>query len=338
MSAYTSSLYLTVGGHAAEAHVLAKRAEVIARALNEVPLDVAAQYYLAWASYIAGDYRETERICRGLMNSLQGDRSRERFGVVLPAVQSRAYLARALAERGDFGEGDVHGQEAIRLAEEFDSPFNLSWACLGLAHVKSVQGELRDATRLLERAVAQCRHWKIGAQAPIVIARLGYAYAWSGSVQKGVLLLEQALTEYESTGMEHFLSISVVQLGEAYLLAECTDNARACADRALMLAGRRGEHGFQAWALHLLGDIAAHPYCFDAETGEAHYRKALALAGPRGMRPLVAHCYLGIGNLYRRSGKLEQAREHVATATTMYREMDMSFWLEQAEAAMRQPG
>ena len=70
------------------------------------------------------------------------------------------------------------------------------------------------------------------------------------------------------------------------------------------------------------------------ESGEAHYRKALALAEPRGMRPLVAHCHLGLGKLYRRTGKRDQAQEHLTTATTMYREMDMRFWLEQAEKEM----
>ena len=72
--------------------------------------------------------------------------------------------------------------------------------------------------------------------------------------------------------------------------------------------------------------------------GEAHYRKALALAEPRGMRPLVAHCHLGLGTLYRRIGKREQADEHLTTAATMYREMDMRFWLEKVEIEMREPG
>ena len=89
-----------------------------------------------------------------------------------------------------------------------------------------------------------------------------------------------------------------------------------------------------AHALHLLGDIATHPDRFDAERAEAHYRHALALAEPRGMRPLVAHCHLGLAKLYWRTGKREQAREHLTTATTMYREMDMSLWLEQAEAEL----
>jgi tetratricopeptide (TPR) repeat protein len=86
--------------------------------------------------------------------------------------------------------------------------------------------------------------------------------------------------------------------------------------------------------LRLLGDIAAHPDRVEVETAEAHYRQALALAEELGLRPLMAHCHLEFGQLYRRTGQGEQAHEHLATATTMYREMDMRFWLEQAEAEM----
>ena len=48
------------------------------------------------------------------------------------------------------------------------------------------------------------------------------------------------------------------------------------------------------------------------------------------MRPLVAHCHLGLGKLYRRTGDHAKAEEHLGTASAMYREMDMGFWLEKA--------
>jgi hypothetical protein len=54
------------------------------------------------------------------------------------------------------------------------------------------------------------------------------------------------------------------------------------------------------------------------------------------MRLLVAHCHLGLGKLYRRTDKRERAQEHLATATTMYREMGMTHWLEKAEAEVRE--
>jgi hypothetical protein len=108
------------------------------------------------------------------------------------------------------------------------------------------------------------------------------------------------------------------------------DEARRLGDRAV--ESSPGQHGFAAHARHLLGDIATHPDQFDAERGETHYREALALAEPRGMRPLVAHCHLGLGTLYGRTGDGARAREHLAIAATMYREMDMRYWLERAEA------
>src|SRR5205085_12145448 len=112
------------------------------------------------------------------------------------------------------------------------------------------------------------------------------------------------------------------------------DEAQRVADRAIESSPRHP--GYAAHALHLLGDIAIHPDRLDAESGKTHYRKALALAESCGMRPLVARCHLGLGKLYRRTGKREPAHEHVATATAMYREMGMRFWLEQAEAEMHQ--
>ena len=67
-----------------------------------------------------------------------------------------------------------------------------------------------------------------------------------------------------------------------------------------------------------------------------NYRKALARAEPRGMRPLVAHYHLGLAKLYRRPGEREQSPEHLTTATTMYREMDMRVWLDQAASEERE--
>jgi len=54
-----------------------------------------------------------------------------------------------------------------------------------------------------------------------------------------------------------------------------------------------------------------------------------------GLRPLAAHCHLGLGKLFRRTGAREQTQEHLATATTMYREMGMTYGLEQAEAELK---
>ena len=98
-----------------------------------------------------------------------------------------------------------------------------------------------------------------------------------------------------------------------------------------MLARDLKQRG-EAYALRLLSELAAHGDPPDVEYAESSYRQALALAELRGMRPLVADCHLGLGKLYRRIDKRDQSQDHLATATTMYREMGMTYWLEKAEA------
>ncbi|PYM68855.1 MAG: hypothetical protein DME10_25920, partial [Candidatus Rokuibacteriota bacterium] len=121
-----------------------------------------------------------------------------------------------------------------------------------------------------------------------------------------------------------------------YLLEGRLDDALERAQQAVSLAQRHQERGHEAWSLRLLGEIASHRDPPALETAEGYYREALALAGQLGMRPLAAHCHFHLGELFRKTDQPEQARQHLTTATTMYREMDMRFWLDQTEAEMRE--
>jgi hypothetical protein len=151
----------------------------------------------------------------------------------------------------------------------------------------------------------------------------------SGRAAEGLALLSEA---QESD--EQWQTLIVAHMGETCLLADRLEDAIAFAERGLTFARERGQRGYEAHTLRLLGAITSARYPVDAEASEGHYRQAMALADERGMRPLMAHCHLGLGRLYHRTDKREQAQEHLATATTMYREMGMTYWLEKAEAEL----
>jgi tetratricopeptide (TPR) repeat protein len=121
-------------------------------------------------------------------------------------------------------------------------------------------------------------------------------------------------------------------LGEAYFLADRVEDALALGERARSLAREGGQRSYEASALRLVGEVTAHRD--NPEHADGRYCDALALAEELGIRPLIVHCHVGLGKLYRRTGKREQAPEHLTTATTMYREMGMTYWLEQAEVQM----
>jgi tetratricopeptide (TPR) repeat protein len=120
------------------------------------------------------------------------------------------------------------------------------------------------------------------------------------------------------------------------MLAGHLEEAHAIAERALALVCTYQERGNQAYALRLLGEIAAHRDPPERESAAAHYRQARALAEELGMRPLVAHCHRGLGLLYATTGQREQAHTELSTAIAMYHTMDMTFWLPETEAALAQ--
>src|SRR5262245_59874058 len=148
----------------------------------------------------------------------------------------------------------------------------------------------------------------------------------------------QAMEQATISEMGGWQALSMLPLGEAYMLAGRLEEAHALAERALTLSRAHQERGNQAYALRLLGEIHAHhdpPY---AEQAETYHRQALALARELGMRPRHAHCHLGLGTLYTKIGYRELARAELTTAIELYRAMDMTFWLPQAEAALAQAG
>jgi len=167
-------------------------------------------------------------------------------------------------------------------------------------------------------------------------ASLGVAYTLDGRPTEAIARLEEAVAAGKSTNSLD--PYTLVSPGQAYLSAGRSEDASRCAREALDMCRERTRRDVEADALHLIGDLAARREPPASEEAMTHDRQALALADELGMRPIVAHCHLGLGKLYRRTGQQEQARERLTTATTMYREMDMRFWLGQAVAETMELG
>lgn len=323
VSVYTSASLWQLG-RSMEARESARNALAINTKLADLALGIGANFYLGCAYVTSGDCRRAEAFFRKIANSLTGDLSHKRCGLpFVPAVVARSWLVWALAERGEFDAGMDHGQEALRLAKEVGHPFNLAHIYYDLGYFYGVKGELDQAVDALEKAFALIREWRLTYLSPFIMGFLGHVYALSGRVEEGTSLLRQAVSGYESLGLGLFRSLVGVQLGEALFLAEQLEDALTATERARALARKRAERGHEAYALRLLGEIAAHPDSPETETAQARYGEALTLAEKFGMRPLVAHCHLGLGRLYQRDEKRQEADEHIEKAAAMYADMGM---------------
>ena len=169
----------------------------------------------------------------------------------------------------------------------------------------------------------------------MTMAGLGAAAALQGRLVEGRALLEEALRESLRMG-GHAHAPTAVRLSEVCRLAGRSAEAWQHAHQALALARQFKARGNEAYALRQLGVVQAHAVPPDVVQAEAYYQQALTLAEELGMRPLVAHCRHGLGQLYGQRGQGEQARVALATAIELYRAMDMTFWLPQAETILAQ--
>jgi tetratricopeptide (TPR) repeat protein len=310
-----------------------QQALALAAALGERPLQVEAAHRLGQVYEAIGDFGRAAALLRWNVEAGTRESGTPRTEV---QIQSQALLAQTLSAVGAFAEGRCHGEEALRLAMLTGRGAAPIVAHGSLGHLYLVQGDLEPAIRVLEQGLALCRasgerNWVRG-----IMARLGYAFALQGRLAEGRALLEEAISVSIRTDAVLGLAYRVTWLSEVCRLAGRGEEAWQHARQALDLARQRKQRGVEALALYQLGTVSAYANPPDATLAEAHYQQALVLAEALGMRPLQAHCHLGLGKLYAKTGRRAEARVELSTAVELYRAMEMTFWLPEAEAVLAQ--
>jgi tetratricopeptide (TPR) repeat protein len=235
-----------------------------------------------------------------------------------------------------FAEGRILGDKGFRIAEASGHSGSLMLAYRGLGLLSLRQGDLSGALTRLEWAMRICHDADLPGYVPLVAAALGAAYILGGRAADAVPMLTQALEQATAMDTIGFQVLCSLTLGEARMLTGRLEEAHAFAEWVLTHTRARQERGRLPSALRLLGEIAARREPPAYMLAEAYYRQALDLTDEFGMRPLQAHCHRGLGTLYAAIGQREQAHTELSTAITLYRDMDMTFWLPQAEAGLAQ--
>jgi tetratricopeptide (TPR) repeat protein len=324
-------------GHSDRAQESIDRALAIAESTDDGLLRLRARLALGCVQHDRGDYRQAATTLREVLAALEAaGASSISTGPAPQVAVGTTYLGWSLAELGEFAEATRRTEESQRLAEALENPFRLITACMGVGMVYLRHGNAPAAMPPLEHGLQICHTFGFTALVFHGIAAfLGAAYALANRTTEAIPLLRKVADQAASMNLVSDHLLGAIPLGEVLLATGRIEDAAQLGRHALDLARSHRQRGHEVYALRLLGEVAAHRDPFDVQAAEVHFRGAMGLAHELGMRPAIAHCHLGLGKLYRRTGKTEQAHEHLATATTMYREMDMRFWLEQAEAEMR---
>lgn len=292
------------------------RALAIAEATHAVPLRVWSNYYLGWTHYLRGEFRMAVECLTSARTPIEVPTARP--GWVLPAsIPSSGLLAASLAELGEFDAGRRYGTEAIGAAEALEDPYSLVYGCWGLGVVHLRRGDFERGVSVLRRGLAVCQSRELPLGSVLIAPALGYGFACAGRFEEALALLEG------SDRRLHALPL----LAETYLLAGRLEDAALVVRRACDRHASRKERGMLAWALRLAGEIAARQDPADAERAVAAYGQAVELASELGMRPLLAHCHLGLAVLHTKTGHHEQARSELVRAMQRFQSLGMATWI-----------
>ncbi len=329
VAAQLAGYYWLIGQHR-EAAEAGERALALAR--DERTVAIPTRFYLAAARHSMGEHNVAVALLETNAARLAGEATHERFGMAgLPSVFTRAWLAWARTDLGDFAAARESAQDAMRIALASRHPFSIATARFAQAVVALSAGELQEAIQVLETALLTARSERLALWVPPFAAQLGLALARSARASDAVLLLERTLLGPSEAIA--FTPFAAAVLGEAYLAAGRVENASVQAERALQRARRRHERGYEGWALKLLGDVAATRELSAAQLAEEHYRAAIARGQELGMRPLAAQAWLGLAAVHARSHRRAEASAAYDAALGLLEEMGLEMLLDKARAA-----
>jgi tetratricopeptide (TPR) repeat protein len=289
------AMILRLTGDSTSAMVAGQQALALAGTLSDSASQWQASLHLGQACYAMGDFGRATELLRRNVEAI--DRASDTPRIKL-RLWFQAWLARALSALGAFAEGRRHGEEALHLAmlEDQSSIPLIAHGCPG--HLYLAQGDLERAIRVLEQGLVLCRASGNRTWLRETALGLGYAAALQGRSTEGHRLLEEGISASISTGALQDHARWISWLSEICRLAGRGEEAWQHACRALDLARQHRVRANEARALHQLGVVQTHTAPPDAAQAEAYYQQALALADEWGMRPLQAHCHLGLGKLY----------------------------------------
>jgi class 3 adenylate cyclase/tetratricopeptide (TPR) repeat protein len=320
---YLSALHWIQGQHI-KAIELGKKALNFAEKAEHFSYQIATMTHLGIFFFNIGDYPKQIEIHQKVRKLLTGEDAFKQHGLAsLPGALSRSMLVLGMAELGSFDKIEEIGNEALEIAERVRNALTLAFVYNFLALSYLRLGEFKPAISLLEKCHELCHYSEVQSMYSVTVGSLGYAYLLAKEPQRALTLLEDGIKE-DNLRASFWPTHPLIILADVYRAVEKVSEAFETVSRALKISDKRGERGFEAWALLVMAGIknAAQQH----EEAINWNQRALQQASDLSMRPLVAHCHLGLAESYLHLGNEKQAQFENETALEMYQSLGMTYW------------
>ena len=275
--------------------------------------------------FTSGDYAKHVEYHQEVRRQLTGTAAYLQHGLsTFPGAWARGHIALGMAELGDFGKIEELGREALEIAEKVENAYTLaiSHAFIGMAYLRL--GKVKTALEHLEAGYNKCLISTVSFVHSYTAGALGLAYLLKNERAQALsVLLEGTKPEYLERGI--FAVHPLTVLADAYRVTGEINLAMETISRALKLASESEERGFESWAM--LGMSRINADADRIEDARQWYQRALKQASDLSMRPLIAHCHQGLGDLHQRLGEKKGAQTEIKKACDMYRSLGMTYFM-----------
>jgi tetratricopeptide (TPR) repeat protein len=345
-------------------HTNLEQARTLAEALNDEPRLARVLYWLGRIHYVLWDPQiaiEYARQCLKIADRLGDDtlaappvnligrvyfqlsdfteasqfmeRSVEQMrqiGNKVEEATASAFLGYLLGLMGDFDRGLFHIDHGLQLAQKIQNPFTEANAYHLRGCIFDQQGEwtqaiadYKKARRIAEKAEDLFRLY-------LVKSWEGRAHAMIGEPTRGRELLEESLALAEKIGTKFWLAWQKTALSVClFMLGKLKTGSQFCQE-AIHLGEETNDKNVIAFANRTFAAIFSSLEPSDPHKADQAILKAIQIQQEINVKPELARSYLSYAQLLTGRGEKEKAKENLAKATDMFRQMGMAWDLAQA--------
>jgi class 3 adenylate cyclase/tetratricopeptide (TPR) repeat protein len=309
-----------------KAIALGEKALTLADRTGDFACQITTMLHMGIYFFTIGDYPKQIKFHQEIRKKLTGPEAFQQHGMAsFPGAWSRSHLLLGMAELGKFDKIEEIGDEAIEIAEQVENVFTqvLTYSFIGMAKLRL--GKVDPALSLLEKGHKLCRLSKIPFGYPFAAGSLGYAYLLANEPRRALTVLEEGTKPSNLQGAIWIVH-PITVLADTYRAVGDIALATETASRALKLAKEGEARGLEAWAMHVMAGINVAAERFDE--AKQWYLRALQQASNLSMRPLVAHCHMGLSNCNLSLGNQKETQLENKKAMEIYRSLRMTHWID----------
>ncbi|MFC1886397.1 adenylate/guanylate cyclase domain-containing protein [Thermodesulfobacteriota bacterium] len=238
-----------------------------------------------------------------------------------------------LGYQGNFEKGEIFCEKGLRIATEVGDLATLGVLEWPYGFFYFVRGDGKRTIEHCQKSVTFLEKVKYNYILGQALATLGGGYHLLGDLKTAQQHIEKGYRINRDTGVERGRSLFYLCLGFVFCDSGDFKNAKKYAEKALELTKKKNERHYEARSRILLGRVIGKANVSQANEAEGFIMDGIRILEELKLRTWLSEGRLFLGELYADVNWKEKALKNLKTAKNNFIEMGMDYWLARTYAS-----